>query len=103
VRFQMDVFWVVQPGQDPVKLFEKYGKRFELMHLKDMKRGTIRDFTGHSDVTNSVPLGAGVIDMKNVLKPAKQAGVKWYFPEDESPTVMAQVPTSLKYLQELKF
>ena len=68
VRFQMDVFWVVQPGQDPVKLFEKYGKRFELMHLKDMKRGTIPDFTGHSDVTNSVPLGAGVIDMKDVLR-----------------------------------
>lgn len=103
VRFQMDVFWVVQPGQDPVKLFEKYGKRFELMHLKDMKRGTISDFTGHSDVTNSVPLGAGVIDMKNVLKAAKKAGVKWYFVEDESPTVMAQVPRSLKYLQELKF
>jgi sugar phosphate isomerase/epimerase len=103
VRFQMDVFWVVQPGQDPVKLFEKYGKRFELMHLKDMKRGTMSDFTGHSDVTNSVLLGAGVIDMKNVLKAAMKAGVKWYFLEDESPTVMTQVPTSLKYLQELKF
>ena len=103
VRFQMDVFWVVQPGQDPVKLFEKYGKRFELMHLKDMKRGTPSDFTGHSDVTNDVPLGAGVIDLKNVLKAAKKAGVKWYFLEDESPTVITQVPTSLKYLQEIKF
>src|SRR5215204_3181383 len=103
VRFQMDVFWVVQPGQDPVKLFEKYGKRFELMHLKDMKRGTPSDFTGHSDVTNDVPLGAGVIDLKNVLKAAKKAGVKWYFLEDESPTVITQVPASLKYLQEMKF
>ena len=103
VKFQMDVFWVVQPGQDPVKLFEKYGKRFELMHLKDMKRGTLSDFTGHSDVTNNVPLGAGVIDFKNVLKAAKKAGVKWYFLEDESPTVITQVPTSLKYLQEMKF
>src|SRR5215471_16108083 len=27
VRFQMDVYWVVNPGQDPVKLLEKYGKR----------------------------------------------------------------------------
>ena len=103
VGFQMDVLWVVQPGQDPVKLFEKYGKRFELMHLKDMKRGTPSDFTGHSDVTNDVPLGAGVIDLKNVLKAAKKAGVKWYFLEDESPTVITQVPTSLKYLQEIKF
>jgi hypothetical protein len=38
-----------------------------------------------------------------MLKAAMKAGVKWYFLEDESPTVMAQVPTSLKYLQELKF
>jgi sugar phosphate isomerase/epimerase len=103
VRFQMDVFWVVQPGQDPVKLFEKYGKRFELMHLKDMKIGTPSNFTGGTDVTNDVPLGAGVIDLKNVLKAAKKAGVKWYFLEDESPTVITQVPTSLKYLQEMKF
>ena len=46
VRFQMDVFWIVNPGQDPVKLFEKYGNRFELMHLKDMKKGTPQSFTG---------------------------------------------------------
>ncbi len=103
VRFQMDVFWIVQPGQDPLKLFEKYGKRFELMHLKDMKRGTKSDFTGGSDVTNSVTLGTGVIDLKSVLKAAKKAGVKWYFLEDESPIVITQVPTSLKYLQTLKF
>ena len=38
-RYEMDVFWVVHPGQDPVKLLGKYGKRFELMHVKDMKKG----------------------------------------------------------------
>ena len=27
VTYEMDIFWVVFPGQDPVKLFEKYGKR----------------------------------------------------------------------------
>jgi len=34
VSFEMDIFWIVHPGQDPVKLLQKYGKRFELMHLK---------------------------------------------------------------------
>jgi len=68
-----------------------------------MKRGTPANFTGGTDVTNDVPLGAGVIDMKAVLKAAKKAGVKWYFLEDESPTVITQVPTSLKFLQEMKF
>jgi sugar phosphate isomerase/epimerase len=103
VRFQMDIFWIVQPGQDPVKLLEKYGKRFELMHLKDMKKGTPSGSTGHSDVTNDVPFGTGMIDMPAVLKAAKKNGVKWYFVEDESPTSVEQIPQSLRYLEKLKF
>ena len=99
----MDVFWIVNPGQDPVKLFEKYGKRFELMHLKDMKRGTPQAFTGHSDVTNNVVMGEGVIDWPNVFRSAKKAGVKWYFIEDESPTSVEQIPQSLRFLEQAKF
>ena len=103
VRIEIDVFWIVHPGQDPVKLLEKYGKRFELMHVKDMKRGTPGGFTGQSDVTNNVPLGEGVIDWPSVFRAAKKAGVKWYFIEDESPTSVAQIPQSLRYLDKLKF
>ena len=78
VHFQMDVFWIVHPGQDPVKLFEKYGSRFQLMHLKDMKQGTPTGlFTGHSEVTNNVPLGASA-RWPAILK-ARKSGVKWYF------------------------
>ena len=103
VRFQMDVYWVVHPGQDPVKLLEKYGKRFELMHVKDMKRGTPGGFTGHSDVTNNVVLGQGVIHWPSIFRAAKKAGVKWYFIEDESPTSVTQIPQSLNYLEKLRF
>jgi sugar phosphate isomerase/epimerase len=103
VRFQMDVYWVVNPGQDPVKLLQKYGKRFELMHVKDMKKGTPSGFTGHSDVTNNVVLGEGVIDWRTVFRAAKKAGVKWYFIEDESPTSATQIPQSLRYLEKVKF
>ncbi|PWT92356.1 MAG: sugar phosphate isomerase [Blastocatellia bacterium] len=103
VRFQMDVFWIVNPGQDPLKLLAKYGNRFELMHVKDMKVGTPQAFTGHSDVTNSVVLGQGVIDWPNIFRAAKKAGVKWYFVEDESPSAETQIPKSLSYLEQLKF
>ena len=102
VHFQMDVYWVVNPGHDPVKLFAKYGNRFELMHVKDMKQGTPLSLTGHSDVTNNVALGRGVIDWPNVLRAAKRAGVKWTFIEDESPSAETQIPESLRYLQTLK-
>jgi sugar phosphate isomerase/epimerase len=59
VHYQMDVFWVVHPGQDPVQLLEKYGQRFVSMHLKDMKKGVQGDLTGKSDVNNDVALGTG--------------------------------------------
>jgi sugar phosphate isomerase/epimerase len=103
VSYEMDVYWIVNPGQDPVKLLEKYGRRFELMHVKDMKQGTPSGFTGQSDVRNNVPLGTGVINWPAVFRAAKKAGVKWYFIEDESPTSVAQIPQSLRYLEKLKF
>ena len=104
VRYQMDVFWIVHPGQDPVKLLEKYGKRFELMHVKDMKKGTQTGLlTGHSEVTNDVPLGTGVMDWPAILKAAKKAGVRWYFIEDESPTSVQQIPQTLRFLEQVKF
>jgi sugar phosphate isomerase/epimerase len=41
VNFEMDVFWVKHPGQDPVALLKKYPGRFPLMHLKDRQHGTL--------------------------------------------------------------
>lgn len=104
VAFEMDVFWVVHPGHDPVELLKKYGKRWELMHIKDMKKGTETGLlTGSSDVENDVVVGTGMIDTPAVLKAAKKAGVKYYFIEDESSSVVEQIPQSLNYLEQLKW
>jgi sugar phosphate isomerase/epimerase len=104
VRYEMDVFWIVHPGQDPVKLLQKYGQRFELMHVKDMKKGTPTGLlTGHSDVANDVALGTGIMDWPAILSAAKKAGVEWYFIEDESPTSVGQIPQSLRFLEHVKF
>lgn len=104
VSYQMDIFWVVFPNQDPVKLFEKYGKRWELVHLKDMCKGTERGaLTGSTDVKNDAALGAGLMDLPSILRAARKAGVKWYFIEDESPWSEAQIPQSLRYLEQVRF
>jgi len=103
VSFQMDVFWVMHPGHDPVNWLEKYPQRWELMHVKDMKKGVKGDFTGHTDVRNDVVIGTGQVDWPAVLKAAKKSGVKWYFIEDEAPTAAAQIPQSLSYLEQLKW
>jgi sugar phosphate isomerase/epimerase len=104
VSFEMDVFWTVHGGQDPVKLFEKYGNRWKLTHLKDMKASTPTGLlTGHTDVSNNVPLGTGKIDFPALLRAAQKAGVKWHFIEDESPSVEQQLPQSLHYLETVKW
>lgn len=104
VSFQMDVFWVMFPGQDPVKLLEKHGHRWELMHLKDMKKGLKGNQSGGtSDLSNDVALGTGQMNWPAILKAAKKAGVKHYFIEDESPTVSDQIPVSLKYMESVSW
>jgi sugar phosphate isomerase/epimerase len=104
VSFEMDIFWVVFPNQDPAKLFQKYGPRWELVHLKDMKKGTtLGALTGSTDVKNDVALGEGLMDLPSILKAAKAAGVKYYFIEDESPWSEQQIPKSLRYLEQVKF
>jgi sugar phosphate isomerase/epimerase len=103
VSFEMDLLWVVHPGQDPVQLLRKYGKRWELMHLKDLKRGVKGDLSGHTDVANDVALGTGQMDFAAILKAARKTGVKHYFIEDESPSVEQQLPVSLRFLEQLKF
>lgn len=103
VSFEMDVFWVVHPGANPVQLLEKYPNRWVLMHLKDIRKGARTGvYTGQAPKTDDVPLGTGLVDWPAVLKAAHKAGVKHYFIEDESPTVESQIPASLKYLESVK-
>lgn len=100
-NFEMDVFWVKHPGQDPVALLLKYPNRFLLMHLKDRKPGTPGNQGGHADVESNVVLGDGDVGIAAIMDAARKASVKHYFIEDESSRSVAQIPKSLSYLQGL--
>ena len=103
VHFQMDVFWVVHAGQDPVKLMEKYPNRWVTMHLKDMRKGTVTGtHTGGAPPTDKVTVGLGQIDYRAVLRAAQKIGVQHYFLEDETPTPLQCIPDSFKFLRALK-
>jgi sugar phosphate isomerase/epimerase len=102
VSFEMDIFWMTFGGGNPVELLKKYGKRWKLIHLKDMREGTKKDLTGLTGPENDVPLGKGVIDIPGILKESRKLGIQHYFIEDESDHVMEQVPQSITYLKSLK-
>ncbi len=101
VSFQMDIFWIQFGGGDPVSLLKKYGSRWKMMHIKDMRKGTKKDLTGLTSVENDVALGTGELDLPAILKEAKRIGIKHYFIEDEASSYATQVPQSIAYLKSL--
>jgi sugar phosphate isomerase/epimerase len=78
VDFEMDIYWVVTAGQDPVAWFNQYPGRFKLGHIKDRRKdapATQRDA--------SVVLGTGGIDFKSILKEAQKKGMRYFIVEQE--------------------
>lgn len=102
VSFEMDILWTQHGGGDPVALLKKYGSRFKLMHLKDLKKGIKGDLTGGTPAENDVTLGDGQINIPEILRLAKKAGIKHYYIEDESNHEYEQMPKSIAYLKSLR-
>ena len=78
VDFEMDIYWVVAAGADPITYLKKYPNRFKLCHVKDL----IKTPTGHE----SCILGKGTIDFKNILYVGAQNGLKFHIIEQEAYT-----------------
>lgn len=102
VNFELDMLWAFFPGQDPAALLKKYGKRYKLMHLKDLQKGVAGNLSGSTSPEHDVPLGTGQLDVPAILAAARKAGVKHYYIEDESSRVEVQVPQSMAFLKGLK-
>ena len=102
VSFEIDLLWTIHPGQDPVELLDRYPERFRLMHLKDLRKGVVGDFSGRTPRENDVVLGTGQIDFPAVLRAAQNTNIEYYYIEDESPEVIERVPISLEYITGIR-
>lgn len=101
VDFEMDIYWVVTGGQDPVTWLRKYPNRFTLGHIKDRKKNAPL-----SEKEVSVNVGEGSIDFKKVLNVAEKNGMKYYIVEQEKyegSTSLAAAKANAEYLKKLKF
>jgi sugar phosphate isomerase/epimerase len=74
VKFELDLYWTIKAGLDPVALIEKHPGRFPLWHVKDMDNTPERFFT---------EVGTGTIDFKKIFKSAKKSGLEQYFVEQD--------------------
>ncbi|MCK5337627.1 MAG: TIM barrel protein [Bacteroidales bacterium] len=74
VFMQIDLYWAVYAGIDPIAYFEKYPGRFKLWHVKDMLAGELKEMT---------EVGTGVIDYKKIFESASLSGMKEFFVEQD--------------------
>jgi sugar phosphate isomerase/epimerase len=91
VQFELDLYWAVKAGKDPVQLFREHPGRFAMWHIKDMDNTPKKFFT---------EVGSGVIDFKPIFKEAKLSGMKYFFVEqDECPgSPFDSIAKSITYL-----
>ena len=91
VTFEVDLFWMVHGGGNPIDYFDAHPGRFELCHVKD------RTTDGEM-----VDVGRGVIDFASILGRADQAGLTHFFVEHDTPEdPAASVAASYEHLASL--
>lgn len=74
VTMEIDLFWTIKAGHNPVDIFNKYPGRFQIFHLKDAYTQEAPFFVPKS--VDMAPVGAGIIDFKPILAAKDIAGMK---------------------------
>lgn len=102
VDYEMDIYWVVTAGQDPIEWFKKYNGRFTLCHIKDRKKDVAFK---EGEENQSVIIGTGSIDFKTILAAARKEGMQFYIVEQEAyeKSPLECVKDDAAYLNALKF
>jgi len=95
VDFEMDLYWVVFGGGDPIDFFNRHPKRFAMVHVKDS--------AGPPD-NKMVDVGKGTIDFPRIFAQSDKAGIKHYFVEHDQPAdPIATIRNSYQYLHALRY
>jgi sugar phosphate isomerase/epimerase len=78
VDFEMDIYWTITAGVDPVKYMQKFPGRFKMVHIKDRSKNV-----PVAAQWESCNLGDGIIDYKTILPQIKKEGIQYMFVEQE--------------------
>lgn len=81
ITMEIDFFWAVKAGQNPVEIFNNYPGRFELWHLKDGYTSEEPFFEPVS--VDMAPVGTGLVNFKEILAAKEVAGMKYMIVEQD--------------------
>lgn len=93
VKLEMDIYWTVKAGQDPLALMKRWPNRIVAVHVKDAGPAPERKMT---------EVGAGTIDFKTILATGRKQGLQHWFIEHDNPTdPIASITASAAALKKL--
>lgn len=87
VKFEIDCGWMTVAGKNPLDYFKRYPSRFRMIHVKDFLPGPKTMTPFGPDRPMGTELGKGYIDYRPIFAAARQAGIEYYFSEQEPPIV----------------
>jgi sugar phosphate isomerase/epimerase len=95
VMFELDLCWIDVTGVSTADHLKKYGKRYELCHVKDYNK------------VNGKPvqddLGKGGVDFKKTLRLAMDSGIKYFLVEQEEypESPLVSLANDAQYMKKL--
>ncbi|MBZ5657051.1 MAG: sugar phosphate isomerase/epimerase [Acidobacteriia bacterium] len=103
VCIEMDSYWIAQAGQDSLQMFQQYGNRIQLLHLKDRKPGFPTTQVKDTAAEHFTEVGSGTIHWPEILAAAEKNGVKHMFVERDSGDLpaMESLRISFQNLQKI--
>ncbi|APU14826.1 MULTISPECIES: sugar phosphate isomerase/epimerase family protein [Actinoalloteichus] len=92
VNFELDLYWAVDGGYDPVDYFRRYPGRFPVFHVKDMAADGSFEDVGH-----------GTLDFPRMFA-ERRSGVREYVVEHDAPAdPLNSALRSYEYLSTMRF
>jgi sugar phosphate isomerase/epimerase len=103
VCLEMDCYWIVQAGEDPLQMLQHYSNRIKELHLKDRKAGFPTSQVKDADAEHFTEVGSGTIRWKLILAAAERLGIKHFYVERDSGDrpAMESLRISFEYLEPL--
>jgi sugar phosphate isomerase/epimerase len=100
VKFEIDTYWAMRGGQDPVSLIKKLGNRIKYIHQKDFPKNSAEPVNLLAEVDpgskidmdvfmelNSpaafTEIGTGIIDIQAIIDAANEIGIEYIILEQD--------------------
>mgnify|MGYP003623381546 FL=1 len=120
IKYEVDNYWVMRSGTDPIEHMKRLGKRIVLLHQKDFTKGyedqinlltsVERDndyvdmdrFNKELDIASFTEIGSGIMDIQTIINTANENCDVEYIILEQDFTQIGELESIKKSMEQLK-